>query len=146
VRELEQEVGSTDEMPLSDLIANNDSTNDAYMRCLEEFRHSSVGVIALGAPGGAVGEFQSTSEHPISLGQTTHAGGRAMILAFADPPAFARRFGREFNAEIAGESLLETVFINPPLHGVLVNSAKEKRSLVIDRRTVEFLLTHAPPG
>jgi hypothetical protein len=66
-----------------------------------------------------------------------------MVLAFADPEAFAARFGRRFNAVIAGEAVLATVMLNPNCAGVLVNSALSETSVVIDRATVESLVRPA---
>ncbi|MEK6303505.1 MAG: hypothetical protein AABO41_22590 [Acidobacteriota bacterium] len=157
------------ETPLSDLIADHIAadTPESFARFLGGFRSSVVGVIAVGVPAGAGGEYVSTAERPLSVGLTRHAGGRSMVLAFADPAAFARRFGRPFNAEIAGEALLATVLHNSAcedpaitsatrvrrllatvLHnsaceGVLVNSALAEVSVVIDRATCESLARSA---
>jgi hypothetical protein len=96
-----------------------------------------LGVVAVGVAAGVAGDLVSTNERPFSVGLTTHAGGRRMALAFADPIAFSRRFGRPFNAAISGEALLATVLLNPACEGVLVNSALAEVSVVIDRATAE---------
>ena len=62
-----------------------------------------------------------------------------MALAFADPAVFVRRFGRRFNAEMAGEALLATIVLNPECEGILVNSALAEISVVIDRMAAESL-------
>ncbi|HWN99979.1 MAG TPA: hypothetical protein VNS63_12005, partial [Blastocatellia bacterium] len=129
------------ETPLSDLIADHIAavTPESFARLLGGFRSSMVGVIAVGFPAGAGGGYVSTAEQPISVGLTRHASGRSMVLAFADPAAFARRFGRPFNGEIAGEALVATVLLNPGCEGVLVNSALAEVSVTIDRATCESL-------
>lgn len=66
-----------------------------------------------------------------------------MVLAFADPEAFAARFGPRFNSTIAGEALLAAVLFNPECNGVLVNSALAEVSVIIDRATAESLLRPA---
>jgi hypothetical protein len=83
--------------------------------------------------------FVTTAEQPLSVGSTLHVGGRPMVLAFADPEAFAARFGQPFNASLAGEVLLATVLLNPDCAGVLINSALAEVSVVIDRATAESL-------
>jgi hypothetical protein len=66
---------------------------------------------------------------------TKHAKGRKMVLAFADPQAFAKKFGQKFNAGISGEAIFGTVALNPACDGILVNSAKDVVSIVINRKT-----------
>ncbi|MCE9531485.1 MAG: SseB family protein [Planctomycetes bacterium] len=112
---------------------------ETWARFLNAFRESQVGVVAVGVPSGAAGEFVSTAERPFSVGLTRHAGGRPMALAFADPMAFAARFGRPFNAALVGHALLSTVLLNPECDGVLVNSALAEVSVVIDRSTAVSL-------
>ncbi len=63
-----------------------------------------------------------------------------MVLAFADPKAFAVRFGRSFNAALVGEALLATALLNPECAGVLVNSALAEVSVVIDRATADAMV------
>jgi hypothetical protein len=135
------------ETPLSDLIADHfaTGTHQSYARFLEQFRSSLVGIIAVGIPPGVRGDYVSTAEHPVSLGQTGHAGGRPMVLAFADPAAFERRFGRRFNAALFGEAVLAAVLLNPKCEGVLVNSALAEESVVIDRGTAEALARSGDP-
>jgi hypothetical protein len=127
--------------PLSDLIAAHRAkgTSQSYARFLDGFRGAMLGVVAAGLPKGAAGEVVSCASQPVSVGMTQHAGGRPMVLAFADPVAFARRFGAQFNAEISGEALLATALLNRECQGVLVNSALADVSIVIDRVTAESL-------
>lgn len=132
---------TTTETPLSDLIDRLENTGyKQYIQFVQEFRRSTLGVIAEGPPEGFTGDFTSTAEKPIAVGSTVDAEGRSVVLAFADPPAFALRFGPQFNATISGEKLLETVLINPDSHGILVNSAKKEVSAVIGRATIERLV------
>lgn len=143
IQELERAIdGVPSETPLSDHIAHylETRTQDSYARFLEVFRSAKVGVMASGAPAGTSGDFQATSENPISVGSSKDSGGQPVVLVFADPHAFSLRFGMCFNAEILGESVLETVKLNVDCHGVRVNSATAKVSILIDRRTVESLL------
>jgi hypothetical protein len=116
---------SASETPLSDLMSDHTKLNTAetHARFVEAFRRSRLGVVAVGVPEGTTGDVVSTSQNPVAVGMTQHAAGRPMALAFADPAAFAQRFGQRFNAEMAGESLLATVLHNPGCEGVLVNSA-----------------------
>jgi hypothetical protein len=127
------------------LIAAHTSSgsSESWAPFLDKFRKSQVGVVAVGVPAGSAGEFVSTADQPVSVGLTRHAGGRPMALAFADPEAFAARFGRPFNAALAGEALLATVLLNPECAGVLVNSALAEVSVVIDRATAESLVRPA---
>ncbi len=131
---------SRSETPLSDLIDRAESSADGYADFIKEFRRSSVGVIAEGAPEGTTGEFRSSAQHPIGVGSTTDHEGRPCLLAFADPAAFVQRFGLQFNADMLGESLLQTVLLNPDCSGILVNSAKKAVSIIIDRDTIQGLM------
>ena len=110
---------ATTDTPLSDLIAAHIAGRSpgSWMRFLDGFRKAQVGVVALGVPACAAGEFVSTDDRPISIGLTQHAGGRPMALAFADPEAFAALFGRPFNAALSGEAMLGTVLLNPECAG-----------------------------
>lgn len=128
------------ETPLSDLIDRVESSADGYADFIKEFRRSRVGVIAEGAPEGVTGEFRSSREHPIQVGNTTDHEGRPCLLAFADPAAFVQRFGPQFNADMLGESLLQTVLLSPDCSGILVNSAKKAVSIIIDRDTIQGLV------
>jgi hypothetical protein len=131
--------------PLSDLIVAHIASGspESWARFVDGFRAAQVGVVAVGVPAGAAGKFVSTADRPMSVGLTRHAGGRPMALAFADPEVFAARFGRPFNAELAGEALLAAALLNPECAGVLVNSALAEVSVVIDRATVESLVRPA---
>lgn len=127
--------------PLSDLIDILERTGSEhhYAQFIEEFRRSTLGVIAEGIPEGVTDDFTSTDQNPISVGNTADSEGRSFVLAFADPPAFDDRFGPQFNAEISGESLLDTVLTNPDCHGIRVNSAKGEVSVIIARETIQRL-------
>jgi hypothetical protein len=139
------DTSTTSDTPLSDLIAAHTASGspETWARLLDGFRKSQVGVLAVGVPAGAAGEFVSTADRPLAVGLTRHAGGRPMALAFADPAAFAVRFGRPFNAALVGEALLATALLNPECAGVLVNSALAEVSLAIDRATAAALLRPA---
>jgi len=140
-----EQVSLSTNTPLSDVMARYISNNSAenWTLFLTVFRSSVVGTMAIGAPEGDVGEFTSSAARPVSVGLTNHAGGKPMVLAFADPEAFAAKFGRPFNAGISGEALLQTALLNPDCQGVLVNSALAEISVGIDRSTIEAL-TSAP--
>ena len=133
--------GATGDTPLSDLIAAHvaSRSSQTWTRFLDGFRKSQVGVVAVGAPEGVAAEFVTTADRPVSVGLTTNAEGRRMALAYADPAAFAVRYGRSFNAALIGDALLATVMLNPECQGVLVNSALAEISVVIDRPTAESL-------
>ena len=96
-------------------------------------------MVAVGLPVDASDKFVTTADRSVSVDMTLHAEGRPMALAFADPEAFAVRFGRQFNAKVVGDALLATVLFNPECAGVLVNSALAEVSVVIDRTTAESL-------
>jgi hypothetical protein len=142
IKKNRQESASAIGAPLSELMELLGSTGseEHYLRFVHEFRRSTLGVVAEGAPKGTEGAVKSSDRHPISLGSSVDEKGREVLLAFADPPAFAQRFGRPFNADTVGESMLETVLINPECHGILVNSAIKEVSAIIDRDTIERLL------
>jgi hypothetical protein len=132
------------ETPLSDLIGQHAErpTDRIHAQFLDLFCSSRLGVIGVGAPQGVAGHVESTSERPLHLGMTQHAAGQAMVLAFADPPAFVRTFGQQFNAEMKGDDILKTALHNPECQGVLVNSALSEVSIVIDRATAESRLAN----
>ncbi|QJW93784.1 hypothetical protein FTUN_1295 [Frigoriglobus tundricola] len=115
-------------------------SSDGWARFLDGFRKSQVGVVVVGVPARTGGEVVSAANQPVSIGLTRHADGRPMALAFADPVAFAARFGRPFNASMAGAAVLSTVLLNPECAGVLVNSARAEVSVVIDRAADQALV------
>jgi hypothetical protein len=117
-----------------DLVDGRDPMR--YEQFLRHFRVSKVGVRATGAPPGTTGDFKSSKDHPIGVHTSLDPQGRSVLLALADPVAFAQRFGRQFNAEMLGEALFETVLISPNCHGIRVNSAKREISIIIGRGTV----------
>jgi hypothetical protein len=119
-------------------------TRKSWARFIDAFRKSQVGVVALGVPADAVGEFVNTADQPVSVGQA-RTGDRHMVLAFADPEAYAARFGRRFNATLTGEALLATVLLNPDCAGVRVNSALAKLSVLIERATIKSLVRARQP-
>ena len=138
------------ETPLSDLIESYVEVGDqaCYERFLVGFRNARVGAQASGgAPKGTPGDVVSTDEQPVSIAASTDADGNPVLLAFADPAAFSRNFGVQFNAEVTGEALLKTVLSQPDCYGVRVNSAKEEISILIDRSTAATLVeasAHTP--
>lgn len=134
----------TSATPLSDLIAVHAAARSSrtWARFLAAFRQAKLGVVAEG-PQGVAGEFTTTSERPVAVSLTEHGDGRPKVLAYADPREFAVRFGQPFNAEIGGEALLGTVLANPQCSGILVNSALDSMSVVIDRATVKTLVRSA---
>lgn len=151
IRELENEIGRpSSPTPLSDLIRDHlkSPAQDSLARLMDAFRRARVGVLAFGAPEGTSGDFTSTSEHPISVGLSTDTDGQAVVLAFADPQAFAQRFGARFNAVASGEAVLQTALQNPDCRGVRVNSAKADVSIIFDRQAVAsvFSASHAAPA
>ena len=135
--------------PLSELLAQHVErpTDKGYAQFLELFYRSRLGVIGFGVPQGAAATVVSTSERPLALGTTTHAGGQAMVLAFADPPEFLRTFGPKFNAEMSGADVLKTALYDPECPGILINSARSEVSVAIHRETAELLLANqGAPG
>jgi tetratricopeptide (TPR) repeat protein len=121
IRELESEISETAfPTSLSDSIDIyfKDSIQNSFADFLQAFRQAVVGVIASGVPQG-VGEFTSTPDHPVSLGSSIDNNGHRVVLAFADPDAFARTFGARFNVTMPGEDVLQTVVHNPDCYGYL---------------------------
>lgn len=133
--------------PLSDLIAAYIASRSrkTWGQFLDAFQVAELGVHVVGVPSGTVGKFVTQAGQSVSLGLTRHAGGRPTALAFADPEAFARRFGRPFNAGMSGTALLATLLADPECAGVLVNSALSEVSVVIDRSTAEELMRPSGP-
>ncbi|MFN8498681.1 MAG: tetratricopeptide repeat protein [Anaerolineae bacterium] len=147
IKELEREIGGAVlETPLSDLMSDwiASQTQDSFARFLDAFQHARVGVVAYGIPQGTMGEVTSTAEHPVSLASTIDPDGHPRILAFADPPAFARNYGAKFNAEMSGTAVLEAILLNPCCCGLQVNSATAEMSILVDRDTVASLLGRKP--
>jgi len=123
-----------------------DKSPERFALFVEQFRRSELGVVAVGAPVTA-GKHVTTADAPVSVGLTQHAGGEPMVLAFADPLAFTKRFGRKFNAGMNGDALLATALLNPKCAGVLVNSALTESSVVISRAIADQLKgTKSPPA
>jgi hypothetical protein len=131
---------STSETPLSDLIDVIETDPEGgYDPFVREFRRSKIGVVAEGAPQGVVGTVQSTEENPLHIGGTKDPDGRRVLLAFADPPAFIKKFGQIFNAEMSGESLFHAVLATPDCSGIRVNSAKREVSMILSREDIQEL-------
>ena len=133
---------SQSETPLSDLIDDYVGwyTHKSFVRFLQAFREARVGVGAIGIPPSTIGDFQASSEHPISVGSSEDDQGNRVVLVCADPHAFAQRFGLRFNAEMQGRSVLETVLHDPECAGIRVNSAIREVSIIIDRENTKRLL------
>ena len=132
--------------PLSDLITEClrlPRAQQPFGILVEQFAHAKVCVIAIGLPADAEGDVQSTRAKPISLGLTKH-GGITRILTFADPEAFAAKFGRSFSGEMLGADVYRTVAANTACHGILVNSATEEMSIIIDRAAALAYLDAEP--
>lgn len=129
------------ETPLSDLISlvlADPSSSQALAAFHQAVLKSMVGVIAVGAPPGHVGEYQSAGD--IQLVNTQAPDGRLMLLACADRAAFVRKFHQRFNAEMRGRELLSMVLKLPACEGVLLNSAASFHSILIPREDIPRLL------
>jgi hypothetical protein len=124
--------------PLSDQIADlaESYNRGSYRRFISSFRDSRVGVVVANAGG----EIACALEEASALMPSIDQDGKSVILAFADPDAFATRFGSEFNGTITGQEILEIVIADPECNGVRVNSALSEVSLVIPRRRVLKIL------
>lgn len=72
-----------------------------------------IGRPCSGVPLDARSEFVSSARHSVSLGLTG-----PFILAYADPVPFAAKFGKRFNAEMWGETILTRVMHSPECQGV----------------------------
>jgi hypothetical protein len=117
--------------PLSDAMAEyaQNNTSDAFARFLSLFRSTTVGFVAVGAP--------SPSGGDVGAGRTTYGDGLTRILAYADPEVAWRNFGPRFNAGMSGEVFLQMAATDPECHGILVNSATQEISVIIDKPTAE---------
>ena len=106
----------------------------AYRRFLTLFRTSVVGVVMSGTP--VPDEHgRPTSDGTLGVSRTDYGDGRQRLLTFADPEAFARNFGPQFNAGLAGDVLLRMAADDPDCEGILVNSATRPSSVVISKST-----------
>ncbi len=123
--------------PLSDALAvyAGNRTDENWARFVDVFRHSIVGAVGAGPVDG-----EGRSGHGFGVGRTTHGDGRPRILTFADPPVYARTFGRSFTVGMPGSVLLEVAVGDPDCAGILVNSATEEISVVITREAAEAAL------
>lgn len=130
------------ETRLSDLIAAYLAGNsvETWMWFLDAFQVAELGVHVVGVPSGVVGKHVSTDDQPLSVGITKLSDGLLVILSYADPVAYVRRFGQPFNGGMIGSELLHTALANPECDGVLVNSALADVSVLIDRATAEALV------
>ena len=114
-------------------VYNRPDDGNLYYQFVVAFSRSVVGVMAVGVPVGVAGRFESTSEHPLSLGQSVTPDGRSVLLTFADPLVFSQRYGKRFNAEMSGIDVLRTAGANPDCEGLQVNSALSETSIIITR-------------
>jgi hypothetical protein len=112
---------------------------ESYQRFLALFRASVIGIAARGAvTRDAQGQ---TVANGLGAGKTTYGDGRQRLLAFADPEAFLRNFGPQFNGGVAGEVLLRMAAGDPDCEGILVNSATREISLIISKTTAQSLIS-----
>jgi hypothetical protein len=127
--------------PLSDVMADHALAQDptAYQRFVTLFRSSTVGVVMSGTP---VQDEQGSlkSDGTLGVGRTDYGDGQWRILTFADPEAFTRKFGPQFNAGMSGEVLLRLAADDPECQGILVNSAIQQSSIVISKSTATQLI------
>jgi hypothetical protein len=132
--------------PLSDLMCaySADHTPERFAAFLAEFRRSTLGVRAVGAPD-VPGDHVASNQMPISVGLTRYANGKQMVLAFADPDAFAKRFGHKFNAGMKGDALLATCLHDKDCEGILVNNAITESCIAISRSVAERLKRENSP-
>jgi len=56
-----------------------------------------------------------------------------MIFVFADMPAYLIRFGREFNAAVPGEAVMDAAVFNQDCAGILFNRAAGEEGMIITR-------------
>ncbi|MBB3095952.1 hypothetical protein FHR83_003622 [Actinoplanes campanulatus] len=131
--------------PLSDVMAEHIHSQDqaAYERFVALFRTSTIGVVVTGTP---VPDDQGRlmSDGTLGVGRTDYGDGQARILTFADPEAFLRNYGPRFNAGVSGEVLLRMAAGDPKCRGILVNSAIEENSIIIDSETAAALIQSPP--
>lgn len=127
--------------PLSDVMAEHSDTRspESYERFVALFRASVVGIVAAG-PVVFDEQGRSVAGRNLTAGKTTHGDGLARVLAYADPEAALRNFGPRFNAGVEGEALLQMAVTYADCEGILLNSATDEISLIIDRATAQSLL------
>ena len=125
-------------MRLSDHIRVLDAewSEEHYRAFLADFLNAEVGITIQGQPEG-VERIVTSEEHNITVGQTDFPDGRKRLLLYADPAAFADRFGQRFNAGISGRDACRILLANPDLEGVLINSADVVLSYPIPRGILE---------
>lgn len=128
--------------PLSALMAQLVSRRDevSYYQFVGEFSCAVVGVVSVGVPEGITGRVASTSRNPVTVGLSVTPEGQSVLLTFADPAVFIRRYGARFNAEMSGIDVFRTVEANPDCEGVQVNSALSETSLIIPREAALSML------
>lgn len=126
----------TPNTPLSNLLIQyaKDRTPSNYEKLCQTFTTAIVGVCAEGTPEGQAGMFQSTSENPFRVASTSYGDGQSRVLAFADPEAFAKKFGPKFNALMRGIDVCNVVKHSPGCAGILLNNANEETSFVFSRK------------
>jgi hypothetical protein len=59
-----------------------------------------------------------------------------MILVFADMPAYLIRFGRELNAAMPGEAVMDAAVFDQDCAGILVNRAAGEEGMIITREAI----------
>ena len=129
---------SETETPLSDLMASNLrwQSGRRHARAVDLLYRSRVGIVVTGS----YNELNETAA-ATSLAVTSHAGGRRMLLAFADPSAFVETFDEKFNGTIDGQKLFRVALEDPDCHGIQVNSALAEISMVVDREQIKSTLS-----
>ncbi|WP_436535393.1 hypothetical protein [Actinoplanes sp. HUAS TT8] len=130
------------ETPLSDVMAEHVRDEDAatYERFVVLFRSSIVGVRVSGTPV-PDGQGGLVSDGSVGVGRTDYGDGQWRLLTFADPEAFARKYGPQFNAGMSGEALLGIAAGDPECQGILVNSAIHDNSVIISKETAAALIS-----
>ncbi len=111
--------------PLSELLHEyiNTGAANSYQDFLDAFVGAPLGVTAT----------QEQIGNASGLASSIDPQGRRVLLVFADPDAFQLRYGANFNAEVTGADVLQTLMANPDCHGIQINSAQAEVSLIIER-------------
>mgnify|MGYP006992414706 CR=1 FL=1 len=113
---------------------------ESLSKLLIQLKGSMVGVVAVGGQVTGVDAENtyatSTKQNPTGIGQSAAPDGTLVILAYADPKAFAERYGEAFNAMMSGNDLFRTVVSDPGCNAIQINSALSETSIIIYRKTI----------